>query len=156
MSDPRRTAPAVADWRESFVEELGVLALDMGVPRAMARVLAWMVVCEPPEQSARDIQTALKLSAGAVSAATRVLIGSSMLERVAHPGDRHAYYRLRSGTWDSVLEARLRTLVRLGEVAGRALLAADEADQRLSELRDVYAWFELQLDDLLAKRRAER
>jgi len=116
-----------------------------------------MAVCDPPEQSARDIQTALELSAGSVSAATRLLIGGGMLERVAHRGDRHIYYRLRSGRWEAVLEARLRTLVRLREIADRCLLfAGDEADDRLQELRDVYAWFEDHLDELLAKRRAER
>ena len=77
--------PAVPDWRQNFVEELGVVAFDAGVPRATVRVLAWLVVCDPAQQSAPEIQTALHLSAGAVSAATRTLIGIGMLERAAHP-----------------------------------------------------------------------
>jgi hypothetical protein len=36
----------------------------------MMRITAWMMVCDPPEQSARQIQNGLHLSAAAVSAAT--------------------------------------------------------------------------------------
>ena len=73
---PQRPAP---HWRERFVEDLGLLALDLGTPRANVRVLGWMVVCDPPEQSAQDIQAGLKLSAGSVSAATRMLTGLGYL-----------------------------------------------------------------------------
>jgi len=142
-------------WRHDFVEELGVLAPEMGIPRATARVLGWMVVCEPPEQTARDMQDALALSAGAVSSATRVLIAGALLERTAHSGDRCIYYRLRTGSWEGVLESRLRTLMRLREVAERGLEAAGgAADDRLQDLCDIYGSFEDQLDELLAKRRA--
>jgi DNA-binding transcriptional regulator GbsR (MarR family) len=154
MSARRLTAkPLVPDWRQSFVEELGVLAFDVGIPRATVRVLAWLVVCDPPQQSAPDIQSALQLSAGAVSAATRTLIGIGMLERAAHAGDRHMYYKLRAGGWEVALRSRLRTLTGIREVADRALLAATGADDRLHDLRDVYAWFENRLDELLAQRR---
>jgi len=148
------TERAAGDWRSVFVEEMGVLAYELGVPRSMVRVLGWMAVCDPPEQSAKDIQCALMLSAGAVSSATRMLIGTGMLERLAHPGDRRIHYRLRSGSWEGALEARLRTLSQLRVVADRAIRSAgDDADERLHDLHDVYAWFEEQLDNLLAKRR---
>src|SRR5450631_1714819 len=105
MSARRVTAKpsVVPDWRQSFVEELGVLAFDVGIPRATVRVLAWLVVCDPPPQSAPGIQNALHLSAGAVSAATRTLIGIGMLERAARPGDRHRYYQPRAGGWELAL-----------------------------------------------------
>jgi DNA-binding transcriptional regulator GbsR (MarR family) len=155
MTSRRVLADAVVpdvDWRERFVEDLGVLALDAGIPRATVRVLAWMVVCEPVEQSAADIRRALHLSAGAVSTATRTLIVSGMIERTAHPGDRHLYYKVRPGGWEAALQGRLRTLMQIREVADRALLAAPHADNRLRDLHDVYAWFEQRLEELLATR----
>jgi DNA-binding transcriptional regulator GbsR (MarR family) len=149
--------PAQPDWRESFVEELGVLAGDVGLPRAVARVLAWMVVCKPAEQSANDIRAALTLSVGAVSAATRMLVATQLLERTARPGDRRIYYRQRPGGWEGALEARLRASIQLREVTDRALHAANgRADDRLREMREVYAWFEDKLDELLAERRSGR
>lgn len=146
-----RASPA--SWRESFVEELGVLGKDVGVPRAVVRVLAWMVVCEPPEQSAVDIQSSLELSAGAVSTATRTLVGAQLLERTARPGDRRSYYRLRPSGWEGALEVRLRALTQLREVADRALQAAGgRADDRLRNMRDAYAWFEQRLMGVLSER----
>ena len=152
--DPRSAAPS---WRRIFVEELGALAPDFGAPRSIARVLGWMVVCELPEQSAKDIQTGLALSAGSVSAATRLLVGRGMMERVAHPGDRHIYYKLPVAGWERAIEMRLRTLMRLRNVADRALLAAGgEADHRLRDMSDVYSSLEEHIEAVLAKRRAER
>jgi len=146
-----------ADWRAHFVEDLGLLAFEMGSPRATARVLGWMVVCEPVEQSAQDIQAALQLSSGAVSAATRTLFGLGLLERVAYPGDRRIYYRLNPEAWERAIETRLRTITTLREVADRALAeAGSAADGRLREMRDVYAWFETQRDVLLASRGERR
>ena len=143
------------DWRMRFVEELGLIALDVGTPRAMVRVLGWLVICEPPEQSAADIQAGLKLSAGTVSAATRVLAGIGYLERIGYPGDRRIYYRIRPGGWDRALEARLHTLAQLREIADRALTSADsQGHERLQDMRDVCAWFEDEIGGLLARRAA--
>jgi hypothetical protein len=50
-----------------------------------------MVVCDPAEQSAQAIQSGLELSAGAVSAATRILISNPVLERTARLGDLRIY-----------------------------------------------------------------
>lgn len=145
------------DWRAGFVEELGGLATELGASPAAARVLAWMVVCEPPEQSAADIQSALELSAGAVSAATRVLVAMHLLERTARARDRRRYYRLRPGGWVRALEQRLRTSTQLRDIADRTMTAAGpHADSRLRDMRDAYAWFESALDELLARRTAAR
>jgi DNA-binding transcriptional regulator GbsR (MarR family) len=147
-----RPAPG---WRESFVEELGLLALDSGTPRAMVRILGWLVICEPPEATAQHIQAGLRLSAGTVSSATRALTSLGYLERLAYPGDRRIYYRVRPGGWDRALEARLRTVSQLRELAERALAAAGgECHPRLRDMYDVMAWFEDGIKDLLAKRSA--
>jgi DNA-binding transcriptional regulator GbsR (MarR family) len=141
---------ATSDWRERFIEELGGLVLDNGTPRSVVRVLGWMVVCDPPAQTALSIQLQLTLSAGGVSAAVRMLADTGMVERVAHPGDRHIYYRLRKGSWERALESRFRTVVQLREVAERALEASGgEADHRLSNMRAMYAWFEMRISELL-------
>jgi hypothetical protein len=151
---PRRRRAPADGWPGPFVEELGALGPEVGIPRAMMRVIAWMMVCEPPEQTAPQIQAGLQLSAGAVSGATRQLIVAGMLERASRRGDRHIYYRLASGSWDAPLEAKLRALGRLRQVAERGLIAAGgRADYRLVEMRDAFAWFEDHLDQYVKQRR---
>ncbi len=137
-------------WPSSFVEELGALGPEVGIPRAMMRVTAWMMVCDPPEQTAQAIQAGLELSAAAVSTATRQLISAGMLERVSRRGDRRIYYRLASGSWEAPLEAKLRALGRLRDVAERGIeAAAGRADDRLLEMRDAFAWFADQMDQYM-------
>jgi DNA-binding transcriptional regulator GbsR (MarR family) len=144
-------------WQDAFVEELGALGPELGIPRAMMRVTAWMMICDPPEQSAPQIQSGLRLSAGSVSAATRQLIAAGMLERVSRPGDRRIYYRIASGSWDAPLRAKLAALSRLRQVAERAIdTAGNQADYRLREMRDSFAWFEDQLDRFIKQRNPDR
>ena len=145
--------PTESNWQETFVEELGALGPEMGLSRATMRITAWMMVCDPPEQSARQLKDGVKLSPAAVSAATRELIAAGMLERVSRPGDRQQYYRLVSGSWDAPLQAKLRALSRLRQVADKGIAAAgDRADYRLTEMRDAFAWFEKQLDQHIQER----
>ena len=83
-----------------------------------------------------------------------MLIGAGILERSARAGERRIYYRLRSGTWDGFLEARLRLMTRVLAVTERALdSAADEADSRLLDMRDGYEWMVGELEKFLRKRR---
>lgn len=106
MTRKRPVASGTEGWQASFVEELGALSHEIGVPRATMRITAWMMVCDPPEQSASQIQDGVQLSPAAVSAATRELIAAGMLERISRPGDRRIYYRLASGSWDVPLQAK--------------------------------------------------
>ena len=72
---------------ERFVEELGVLLeLEAGAPRMVGRVLGWLLVCEPPEQSAAELAERLQASRGSISAATRLLLRMGMIERVRTRG----------------------------------------------------------------------
>jgi hypothetical protein len=143
-----------AGWQDAFVEELGALGPEIGLPRTMMRITAWMMVCDPAEQSVRQIQNGLHLSAAAVSAATQQLITAGMLERVSRQGDRKIYYRLASGSWDAPLAAKLHALGRLRHVADKGIAAAGKrADYRLIEMRDAFAWFEDQLDEHIKQRR---
>ena len=145
------------EWRRSFVDDFGALDLVPGMPRASMRVLGWLVVCQPPAQSAQQIMDDLALSAGSVSAAVNALRADGVLERVMRAGDRRAYYRLSAQGWESVLQARLRALGAVRQAAERALQESQgEEDHRLSDLRDTYARIEDGLAALLCESRAER
>ncbi len=153
MTPSRSAGKTESAWQDAFVEELGALGPELGRPRATMRITAWMMVCDPPEQSARQIQDGVRLSAAAVSAASRQLLAAGMLERVSRPGDRQTYYRLASGSWDTPLEAKLRALSRLRHVADKGIAAArNQADYRLIEMRDTFAFFEDQLNRHIKQR----
>jgi DNA-binding transcriptional regulator GbsR (MarR family) len=138
------------DWRLRFVEDMGGLVLVHGTPRAVMRVLGWMIVSEPAEQTAPQVQEELSLSAGSVSTSLRTLCEVGVVERVARPGDRRIYYRVCSQGWERVLESRFRAFTEMRRVAERALAASGgDADDRLYEMRDTYALIEEGVKDLL-------
>ena len=66
----------------------------MGMPRMMARLLGYMLICDPSTQSIADLERALGVSRASISIATRLLQASGLIRRVAEPGSRG--YRWRS------------------------------------------------------------
>jgi len=137
-------------WRATFVEQLGVIGDDMGLPRTMTRLLGWLVVCDPPYQSSPQIQTGLRISAGSVSIAVNALARAGLAERLTFPGDRHTYYKIGPDGWKQLLAQRMRVLGEIRRIADQALSSAgDGADDRLREMRNFYAWCAELFTDLL-------
>lgn len=137
----------MAGWQAEFIERFGLI-VEAGFPRSTARVLGWLIVCEPPHQSADQLQSMLHLSAGSVSSAVALLIRVSFVERITFPGDRRTYYRLAPGGWNRAIHERARGLTAARVVAENALRDAGR-HPRLEELRDVYAWWEARFADLV-------
>jgi DNA-binding transcriptional regulator GbsR (MarR family) len=148
---------ADSDWRRDFVEDMGGLVLTYGAPRALMRVLGWMVVCECPDQAAADVQKELRLSAGSVSTSLRYLSEMGLVERVSRPGDRRIFYRLNTDGWEILLQKRFRAFNEIRVVADKAVRsAAGQANDRLHEMRDTWAFLEAGSAELLAGSRARR
>jgi DNA-binding transcriptional regulator GbsR (MarR family) len=121
------------------------------------RVLGWMVVCEPAEQTAVDVQNELTLSAGSVSTSLRYLGEIGLVDRVSRPGDRRIFYRLDTDGWELVLQQRFRAFNEIRVVADKAVGASSgEANDRLHEMRDTWAFLEARAADLLVASRARR
>jgi DNA-binding transcriptional regulator GbsR (MarR family) len=140
-----------ARWQLDFVHRFGGLGSDVGAAPSVMHVVAWLVVCEPAEQSVAEIRAVTGLSAGAVSAATTALVVGGLVDRVALPGERRRYYRIAPNGWRRLLQRRLDETAKVREVADVALANGGEANERLRELRDFYAWFEENLSGLVGE-----
>jgi DNA-binding transcriptional regulator GbsR (MarR family) len=139
------------EWRLRFAEQLSSLGAETGVPRSMMLVLGWLVVCDPPEQTAHELQTRLQLAAGTVSSVTRTLAELGALDRRARAGDRRTYYALRERAWERVLVGRYRALAEVLSVVERtASEAGDEAGPRLTHMRDLWAAYVGQTGKIVA------
>ena len=92
MAGPPNGAPS-PEIRQ-FVEDLGLQYESDGIPRMAGRLVGWLHICEPPQQTASELAEALGASAGSISSATRTLIQIGILERVGVPGQRSAAFRL--------------------------------------------------------------
>src|SRR5256886_16571712 len=77
-----------------YAEETAVVLEGMGLPRAYGKLLGWLLICDPPQQSSADLAQALDLSAGSVSTGTRMLENARLIRRVAVPGKRGKVYEM--------------------------------------------------------------
>jgi DNA-binding transcriptional regulator GbsR (MarR family) len=145
---------------ERFIEELGVLLeLEAGTPRMVGRVLGWLLVSDPPEQSAAELAEHLRASKGSISTATRVLLRLGFIERVRLRGERFDRFRARPESWNEFFWrqeqfAAPRRVLRIGLDA----LADEPSDrrERLQELDRLYAWWEGRLPKLREEYMADR
>lgn len=140
-----------SDLRE-YAERWGILFENLGAARMMGKILGWLLVCDPPEQSAGELAAGLGASAGSISTATRSLMQAGMIERVGIPGRRSAHYRVRPGMWGDLLERRMSFGRTMGELAedGLRLVETRRAGEDAADTKTADSVPELRLQEILS------
>lgn len=137
---------------EAFVETMGLGLEAMGLQRAAGRMLAWLMVCEPPEQSADQLAAGVQASTGGVSTTLRMLTQMQLVERVGRAGERRSFYRVAPNVWDHAMAAQEQPTARLRAIADDGLHVLADADpdrrNRLLEMRDYLAFIEREMPAL--------
>ena len=144
------------DEEQRFVEEVGIVFEQTGLPRMAGRILGWLLISDPPHQSTDELTDALMASKGSISTMTRYLIQLGLVERLSLPGVRHDYFRLRSDAWQHMIRRGLVDEIRMvRQVAERGLeLLTDKTPPTrkwLEEMRDVYTFLEREFPALLER-----
>jgi DNA-binding transcriptional regulator GbsR (MarR family) len=143
-----------------LVEDVGLFFEEMGHPRMAGRILGWLLICEPAHQSMDQLAQVLQASKGSLSTMTRLLIQSGLIERVALPGERRDYFRLKPGAWPQLIKVQMQAMTGLHEMVERGLVLLQdrgpEVQQRLQEAHDLYAFLERELPALLVRWELER
>jgi DNA-binding transcriptional regulator GbsR (MarR family) len=144
-----------SDKRRAFAEDLGVLVEEMGLPPTAGRIWGWLLVCDPPHQTADQLAAALGVSLGSVSTMTRMLMQFGIVERLGMPGERKRYYRFNSRGFTNLLRLKQHQTSQIRELAERGLALldgeSDEAKLRLRLSREFYVMFEREFPSLIAK-----
>jgi DNA-binding transcriptional regulator GbsR (MarR family) len=157
MASGSNTSPSsltLTDTQLAFIEKLSAFSKQVGLSKSIFRVLGLLAVCQPPEQSAQNIQTALNLSAGSVSMAMTFLTKMKLVERVKLPNDRQYYYMLAPDGFEKAFEQRLGIVVQARKLIDDAL-TNDPENPRLSKWRDFYAFNEAELRSVIFKMKAD-
>jgi DNA-binding transcriptional regulator GbsR (MarR family) len=140
-----KTAMTTAQ-RERFLGEMGALFGAAGGTEISGRILAWLLICDPPEQTLTSIQNAVGASKASVSTVTRTLMEVGFIERTptAAPGARGISFRVSPGAWNTLLERRfemLRRLLDLGKDASQMLSGAPpEARERVEQMIEFHSF----------------
>jgi DNA-binding transcriptional regulator GbsR (MarR family) len=150
----------VRDEESAFVEEMGQALAAYGMTPMAGRMWGWLLICEPPEQTAAEIAEALHASRGAISGTARILAGAGMIRRTTRRGDRREYFSAPPEAFDAFLANAGRIYRQFRLMAERGLEAiADrppESRARLQELRDVFAFVETEVPAIVDRFLSER
>lgn len=132
-----------------FVEEFGLIFESVGLPRMSGRIFGWLLISDPPQQTASDLAEVLQASKGSLSTMTRLLIQIGLIERVSLPGERRDYFQIKPYAWSQMTKQRMAQITAFRQLAERGLeLVAENPPQlktRLQEMRDIHLFWEREL-----------
>jgi len=138
-----------------LIEDLGILFDEMGLPRMAGRILGWLLMCNPPYQSAAELRAVVAGSKGTISTMTWLLIHGGLVERFGMPGSRATYYRIKPGSWSELMKSRMASVKAMRDLSERGLALMEgespEVRGRLEEMRDFYAFLEQEVVPLLER-----
>lgn len=138
-----------------LVEDMGLVLQEAAIPRMAGRIYGWLLICHPPHQCAAELAQVLGGSKGSISTMTRLLIQMGLIERVALPGERSAYYHIKPGCWSEMLRKQMTLVSTVRQLSERGLaLMKSQKPQvrlRLQEMHNIHAFFEREFPALLER-----
>ncbi len=141
----------MTDGAREFIERLGIVAEEQGIPRIGGRMLGYLLLQEE-QRSLEQIAEDLQVSKASISLNGRWLEQLGVVERVSSPGDRRDYYRIVDQPWERIYAVAQQRMQRTHDVLelGKTLLGEDEVvgRRRLTE----WQWFHsFMLDEFATK-----
>lgn len=102
--------------------------------------------------------TRLDISKGSITNAMQLLLSLDLAERYRVRGSREAHYRILKDRWGPLMARKFAGISMVRRTAEEALAAAttEPARERLQEMYDVYAFYEKELDGIMARWNARR
>ncbi len=104
----------------AFADEVGrFYARNYGMPPVTGTVVAWLLICDPPQQTAAELSARLRASRSAIGGALSSLEAQGMVRRSRVAGERAERVVLNPEYWERSLEggeeyAELGRLLRRG------------------------------------------
>ncbi|MGW0805908.1 GbsR/MarR family transcriptional regulator [Nonomuraea sp. NPDC002799] len=143
---------APTDAELDFVDDVAVFFEREGMPLIAGRVIGWLLISDPPEQSAAELAEVLQVSRSSISSATRLLTPSGLVEGVRRRGERQEFFRMSADGWSRMLAGRYAKTAAFREIteAGLRVLAgsAPGRRERLSNVHELYRFLEAELPAL--------
>jgi len=150
----------VTPGESEFVEEMGRFLAGLGMTPMAGRMWGYLLICEPPEQTAAQIAEALQASRGSVSGTARLLAGPGLIRRSTRRGDRREYFSAPAEALDSMLASAGAMYRQMREIAERGLAVTEgrgpAARERLQEFHDVMAFVEQEIPRVVSQFLRER
>ena len=145
---------------QQFVERWSAILATEGLPPVAGRLWAWLLVCDPEEQTADQLAEAIGASRGAISGAVRMLEPSGLIVRIHRRGDRKEYWRTSEDAVIHSIQAKQRanrpSLAALDSVIGALGDRPPESLARLRQTQRLYQALDDMFPALIAQFAADR
>jgi DNA-binding transcriptional regulator GbsR (MarR family) len=141
---PVAQTPANADQEQiqNWVERVAAaFAQHFGLPPITGRILGWLLICDPPEQSAGAIANAIGASRASLTTSMRLLTAGNFVRRRHRPGERTMYFRIDDDAWENVIRQRIIGMASLREITEDAMALVGPDSERASRVRAAHAFF---------------
>ena len=149
---PRAEQQHIQNWVERVA---AAFAQHFGLPPITGRILGWLLICDPPEQSAGEIANAIGASRASLTTSMRLLTVGELVRRRHRPGERTTYYRIDDDAWEKVIRQRIIGMASLREITEDAMALVGPDSERASRVKaahDFFGW----LSDAFAARQPSR
>ncbi|PSR67008.1 transcriptional regulator [Nocardia sp. MDA0666] len=147
MSEPGADNERLLEW----VEQVTMFCTaEYGVPPIAGRILGWLMICDPAEQSAEQICGVIGASRASLATNMRVLTDAGFIRRRSRPGERTNYYRMDDDAWETVVRRRVASLAAFRDVIATGIDLSGTGSARSRRLRaahNVYDWMAKRLTD---------
>jgi DNA-binding transcriptional regulator GbsR (MarR family) len=127
---------------QAWVERVAAaFAQHFGLPPITGRILGWLLVCDPPEQSAGEIAAAIAASRASLTTSMRLLTVAELVRRGTRPGERTTYYRIDDDAWEKVIRQRIAAMASLRSITADALSLIGADSDRAARVRAAHDFF---------------
>jgi DNA-binding transcriptional regulator GbsR (MarR family) len=145
---------SISDSERSFIEEVGVVFEQTGLPRMAGRLFGWLLISDPPYRSPSELAEVLHASKGSISTSVRLLTQMGLIERHIIPGSRHDNFRLPEDAIKKIIRHGLEQEIKMfRSLAERGLdrMKALPAKRKtwLKEIQSRYSYLEKAFPNLL-------
>ncbi|MEU4512345.1 transcriptional regulator [Nonomuraea wenchangensis] len=134
------------DRQLRWVERVAAFCVEeWGLPPITGRILGWLMICDPAEQSAGQIAEVIQASRASLTSNMRFLTAIGLVKKVRRPGDRVSYYRIEDDAWQKVIQRKLDSLSAFGEIADEGLdIVGGEGHrtERIKAAHDSLTWLQ--------------
>jgi DNA-binding transcriptional regulator GbsR (MarR family) len=135
---PSADRPDIQNWVERVA---AAFAQHFGLPPITGRILGWLLICDPPEQSAGEIAAAIGASRASLTSSMRLLTVGELVRRSHRPGERTTYFRIDDDAWEKVIRQRIVGMASLREITEDAMTLVGPGTARASRVRAAHDFF---------------
>lgn len=151
----------ITDSERSFIEEVGVVFEQTGLPRMAGRLFGWLLISDPPYQSPSELAEVLHASKGSISTSIRLMTQSGFIERHVIPGSRHDHFRLAGDAIIKLIQHGLEQEIKMFRALSERGLEMTKAlptkrKTWLKEMQSRYSYLEKAFPTLLEKYEGEQ